>query len=148
MNVLTTPCNAELNICLYVGPRGNGLYMPGFANQTLGKYAYGMCIQETDQDDSPVRAFNLGKGRHVLHMHPVDDGSVWIHVSDVSHNNDVACEVAAIQPEDMEHVTTAFLARLAYGHCGDAAMKLIAQAPKLFGDVLSNDCVTGLRHQC
>ena len=43
----------------------------------------------------------------------------------------------------MECFTTAFLAHLAYGHCGDAAMQLTAHAPELYGDVL-----TGMRGQC
>ena len=57
------------------------------------------------------------------------------------HNNEAACEIAAVQNEGMEYVTTAFMAHLAYGHCGDAAMQLIAQAPELYGDVLANDHV-------
>ena len=120
--------------------------MPGFADRTLGRF--GMCTQEMDHDGTPVPVFNLGKGRPVMHQHPVDVDRVWTHISNVLHNSDAACEVNALQPEDMEYVTTAYLAHLAYGHCGEAAMKLIAQAPDLFGDVLSNDCVTGLRHQC
>ena len=54
---------------------------------------------------------------------------------------------AATQPEGMPYATTAFLDHLAYGHCGDVAEKVIAQAPELFGDVLSNDSMIGLRHQ-
>ena len=47
----------------------------------------------------------------------------------------------------MDHVSSAFLAHLAYGHCGDgAALRLIAQATGLYGDVLSRDCAVGLRH--
>ena len=61
---------------------------------------------------------------------------MWSHISDVLHNNDVAFYIAAVQPEGMEYVTTTFLA---YGHCGDAAMQLIAQALELYGDVLAND---------
>ena len=64
------------------------------------------------------------------------------------HNHDVACDIAAVQSEGMQYVTTAFLAHLAYGHCGDAAMQLIAQAPELYGDVLANDHVKGMRGQC
>ena len=56
--------------------------------------------------------------------------------------------IAAVQPEGMEYVTTAFLAHLAYEHCGDAAMKPIAQAPELFRDVLANDHVTSIRSHC
>ena len=48
----------------------------------------------------------------------------------------------------MEYVITAFMAHLAYEHWGDGAMKLIAQAPELYGDVLANDHVKGMRGQC
>ena len=74
--------------------------------------------------------------------------TVWSHVSDVLHNNDAACEVAAVQNDGMEYVTTAFMAHLAYGHCGDAAMQLIAHALELCGDVLGNDHVKGMCGQC
>ena len=140
MSVLTMPCIAEQNICLYTGPRGNELYMPGFASQTLGKS--GMCTQEMDHDGTPVLVLNLGKGRPIMSTHPVDDDRVWMHISDALHNNDAACDIAAIQPEGIEYVTTTFPAHLTYGPCVDAAMKLIAHAPKLFGDVSSNDHMT------
>ena len=146
MNVIATPCIAEQNICLYTGPRGNELYMPGSADQMLGRFDNR--TQEMDHDGNPVIVFNLGKGRPILSTHPVDDGRVWSHVSDVLHNNDAACEIAAVQNEGMEYVTTTFMARLAYGHCGDAAMQLIAPAPELYGDVLANDHVKGMRGQC
>ena len=146
MNVLATPCIAEQNICLYTGPRGDELYMPGFADQTLRRFD--KCTQEMDHDGNPVIVFNLGKNRPILSTHPVDDGRVWSHVSDVLHNNDAACEIAAVQNEGMEYVTTAFMAHLAYGHGGDATIQLIAQAPELYGDVLANDHVKGMRGQC
>ena len=37
------------------------------------------------------------------------------------------------QPEGMDYMSTAFLAHIAYGHCGDVAMRLIAKASKLYG---------------
>ena len=120
--------------------------MPGFADQSLG--IFDKVTQEMDHDGNPVVVFNLGKGRPIMPTHPVDDGLVWSHVSDVLHNNEAACEIAAVQPEGMEYVTTAFMAHLAYGHCGDAAMQLIAQVPELYGDVLANDHVRGMRGQC
>lgn len=54
------------------------------------------------------------------------------------------------QPADMDYVSTAFLAHLglAYGPCGDAAMRLIAQATDLYGDVPSCESAVGLRHDC
>ena len=146
MTVLATPCITEQDIFLYTVPRGNELYMPGFADQTLGRFD--KCTREMDHDGNPVIVFNLGKGRPILSTDPVDDGRVWSHVSDVLHNNDAACEIAAVQNEGVEYVTTAFMAHLANGHCGDAAMQLIAQAPALFGDVLANDQVKGMRGQC
>ena len=66
----------------------------------------------------------------------------------VLHNNEAACEIAVVQSEGMEYVNTAFLAHLANGHCGDAAMQLIAQAQELYGDVLAHDDVIGMRGQC
>ena len=68
-----------------------------------------------------------------MSTHPVDGGRVWSHVSDVLHNSDAACDIAAVQAEGMQYVTTAFLAHLACGHVGDAAMQLIAQALKCTG---------------
>ena len=101
-----------------------------------------------DHDGNPIIVFNLGKGRPILSTHPVDDGRVWSHVSDVLHNNDTACEIAAVHNEGMEYVTTTFMAHLAHGHCCDAAIQLIAQAPELYGDVMANDHVKGMRGQC
>ena len=146
MNVQAKPCISEQNICLYTGPRGNKLYIPGFADQTLGRLD--KCTQEMDHDGNPVNVFNLGKGRPIMSTHPVDDGRVWSHMSDVLHNNDAACEIAAVQNAGMEYGITAFMAHLAYGHCGNAAMQLIAQAPELYGDVLAIDHVKGMRGQC
>ena len=144
MHVLATPCIAEQNMYLYTGPQGNALYIPGFADQSLG--VFGKCTQEMDHDGNSVIGFNLGKGRPIMNTHPVDDGRVWSHVSDMLHNNDAACEIAAVQNEGMEYVT-AFMAHLAYGHCCDAAMQLNAQAPELYGHVLANDHVKGMRGQ-
>ena len=144
MNVLATPGLTEQNVSLYTGPRGNELCMPGFADQSLG--VCDKVTHEMDHDGNPVVVFNLG--RPIMHTHPVDDGRVWSHMSDVLHNNETACEIAVVQHEGMGYVTTAFMAHLAYGHCGDAAMQLIAQAPELYGDVLANDHVRGMRGQC
>ena len=146
MNVVATPCIAEQNICLSTGPRGNDLYIPGFANQALGKFD--TCTEEMDHNGNPVTVFNQGKGRPIMSAHPVDDGRVWSHMHVVLHNNDAACEIRAVQSEGMEYVTTAFLAHLAYGHCGDAAVHLVPKAPKLYGDALAHDDVIGMRGQC
>ena len=64
LNVLATPCIAEQNICLYTGPGGNELYMPGFADQTLGRFD--KCTHEMVHDGNLVIVFNLGKGRPIM----------------------------------------------------------------------------------
>ena len=48
----------------------------------------------------------------------------------------------------MDYVSTAFLAHLAYGHCGDATMRLIAKASELYGGALSNGQAVGLCVDC
>ena len=41
-------------------------------------------------------------------------------------------DIAAVKhPEGMDCVSIAILAHLAYGHCGDAAMRMIAKASEL-----------------
>lgn len=71
---------------------------------------------------------------------PADDGRVWTQVTDVLHINETACNIAVIRrPVGVDYVSTAFLAHMAYGRCGDAVMRLIAQASELHGDVLSKD---------
>ena len=72
MNVLATPCIAEQNMYLYTGPRGNELYVPGFADQSLG--VFDKCTQEMDHDGNPVIVFNQGKGRPIMNSHPVGIG--------------------------------------------------------------------------
>ena len=137
VNVLATPEINTQNMFLFTGPRGNELIMPGFANQKLGKLFY--CEQEVDNAGSPVLVFNLGKGRPIMRSHPVDNGLTWTDVTDVLKNDTAICEIAAVQqPEGMDYVSTAFLAHLAYGHCGDAAMCLIARASELYGGALSS----------
>ena len=51
-------------------------------------------------------------------------------------------------PQCSNHVSTAFLAHLAYGHCGDAAMRLIAKASEMYGGALSSGQAVGLRVDC
>ena len=132
------------NIFLFTGPRGNVLIMLGFANQKLGKFFD--CEQEVDNAGSPVLVFNLGKGRPIMRSHPVDNGLTWTDVTDVLKNDTAIREIAAVQqPEGMDYVSTAFLAHLAYGYCGDAAMRLIAKASELSGGALSSGQAGGLR---
>ena len=132
MNVLATLEINTQNIFLFTGPRGNVLIMPGLkANQKLGKFFD--CEQEVD-NAGPALTFNLGKGRPIMRSHPVDNGLTWTDVTDALKNDTAIREIAAVQqPEGMDHVSTAFLAHMAYGHCGDAAMCLISKASELYG---------------
>ena len=147
MNILATPEINRQNIFLFAGPHGNELIMSGFASQKLGKFFD--CEQEVDNAGSPVLVFNLGKGRPVMRSHPVDNGLTWTDVTDVLKHDTAIREIAAVQqPEGMDYVSTAFLAHLAYGHCGDAAMRLIAKASELYGGALSTGQALGLRVDC
>ena len=147
MNVLATPEINTQKIFPFTGPRGNELIMPGVANQKLGKFFD--CKQIVDNAGSPVLVFNLGKGRPIMRSHPVDDVIVWTDVTDVLKNDTGTREIAAVQqPGGMEYVSTAFQAHLAYGHCGDAAMRLIAKASELYGGTLSSGHAVGLRVDC
>ena len=124
MNVLATPEINTQNILLFTGPRGNELIMLGFANQKLGKFFESE--REVDNAGSPVLVFKLDKGRPIMRSHPVDNGLTWTDVTDVLKNDTAIREIAAVQqPEGMDYVSTAFLAHLAYGHCGDAATRLL-----------------------
>ena len=123
------------------------MIMPGFANQILGRFFDRE--QEVDNAGSPVLVFNLGKGRPIMRSHPVDDGRERTDVTDVLKNDTAIREIAAVQqPEGMDYVSTVFLVHLAYGHCGDAAMRLIAKASELFGGALTCGQVVGLRVDC
>ena len=47
-------------------------------------------------------------------------------------------EIAAVQePKGLHYVPGGFLAHLMYGHCGDAALRMIAKAPDLYGKGLT-----------
>ena len=85
MNFLATPEVNKQNIFLFSGPRGNELFMPGFANHQLGKCHDGE--QEIDNVGNPVLVFNVGRGRPIMKSHPVDDGLVWTSVTDVLKND-------------------------------------------------------------
>ena len=147
MNVLATPEINSQNISLFTSPRGNELIMLGFANQKLGEFFD--WEHEVDNAGSPVLVFNLGKGRPIMRSHPVDSGLLWRDVTDVLKNDIAIREIAAVQqPAGMDYVSTAFQAHLAYGHCGDAAMRLIAKASELYGGALSSGQAVGLRVDC
>ena len=121
--------------------------MPGFASQKIGQFFD--CEQDIDNAGSPVLVFNLGKGRPIMRSHPVDNGLTWTDVTDVLKNDTAIREIAAVQqPEGMDYVSTAYLAHLAYGHCGDAAMRLIAKASELYGGALASGQAVALRVDC
>ena len=81
--------------------------------------------------------------------HPIDDGLVWTDVTDVLKNDTAIREIAAVQqPEGMDYVSTPFLAHLAYGHCDDAAMRLIAKASELYGGAFYSGQGVDLRVDC
>ena len=48
----------------------------------------------------------------------------------------------------MDYVSTAFLAHLDYGHCGDAAIRLTAKASELYGGALSSGEAVRLHVYC
>ena len=147
MNVLATPKINTQNMFIFTGPRGNDLIMLGFANQKLSKFFD--CGQEVDNAGSPVLVFNLGKGRPITGSQPVDNGLTWIDVTHVLKSDTAIREIAEMQqPEGMDYVSTAFLANLAYGRCGDAAMRLIAKASEMYGGTLSSGEAVGLRVDC
>ena len=84
-----------------------------------------------------------------MRLHPVDNGLVWTDVTDVLKNDTAIREIAAVQQaEGMDFVSTAFVAHLDYGHCGDAVMRLIAKASELYGGALSSGQAVGLRVDC
>ena len=57
-------------------------------------------------------------------------------------------EASVQQPDGMDYVSIAFLPHLAYGQCGDVAMRLIAKALELYGGALSSGQAVGLRVDC
>ena len=84
-----------------------------------------------------------------MRSHLLDNGLVWTEVTDVLKNDNAIREIAAVQqPKGMEYVSTAFLAHLAYGRCGDAAIRLIAKASELYEGALSHGEAVGLRIDC
>ena len=121
--------------------------MPGFANQQLGMFHD--CEQEVVSAGSPILVFNLGRGRPIMQSFPAENGLSLTDVTDVLKNDTHACEIAAVQkPEGMEYISTAFLTHLAYGHCGDAAIRLIAKASEFYGGAMSCGQAVGLHHDC
>ena len=82
-------------------------------------------------------------------VHTLSTGLVWADVPDVLKNDAEIRETAAVQhPAGVDYVFTAFVAHLAYGQCGDAALRLIAKALELCGGALSSGEAEGLRIDC
>ena len=59
-------------------------------------------------------------------------------------------EIPAVQEsKGLHYVPDGFLAHLMYGHCEDAALRMIVKAPDLYGKGLTpmGACAAGLRRQ-
>ena len=132
INLLGTESLRAQNIYLYTGPRGNELTIPGFADQEHG--GHGAIDQKADWNGSPTLVSCLGDARPVWRTSPVDSGVTWMEQSAILHRAKEHREIAAVQePEGVQYVPDGFLANLMYGHCGDAALRMTARAPDLYG---------------
>ena len=121
---------------LYTGPRGNELTIPGFADQEHG--SHGAIDQKADLNGKPILVFCLGDGRPVWRTSHVDSGVTWMEQCAVLHRAKEHREIAAVQePKGLHYVPDGFLAHLMYGHCGDAALRMNAKAPDLYGKGLT-----------
>ena len=132
---------------LYTGPRGNELTIPGFADQEHGSHR--TIDQKADLNGNPILVFCLGDGRPVWRTSHVDSGVTWMEQSAVLHRAKEHREIAAVQePKVLHYVPDGFLARLMYCHCGDAALRMIARAPDLYGKGLTPMGAHGHRLEC
>ena len=148
INLLATESLRAQNLYLYTGPRGNELASPGLADEEHGRH--GAIDLKADSNGNPTLVFCLGDGRPVLRTSPVDDSGVtWMEHSAIFHRAKEHREVAALQePKGVQYVPDGFLAHLMYGHCGDAASRMIARAPKLYGKGLTPMGVDGHLREC
>ena len=132
---------------LYTGPRGKELTIPGFADQEHGYH--GAIHQKADLNDNPTLVFCLGDGRPVWRTSPVDSGGSWMEQSAILHRAKEHREIAAVQePKGLHYVPDDFLAQFMYGQCGDAALRMIAQAPNMYGKGLTPTGARGHRLDC
>ena len=147
IHLLANESLRKQNMYLYTGPRGNELSNPGFADQEHG--SHGTIDQKADLNGNPILVFCLGDGRPVWRTSHVDSGVTWMEQSAVLHRAAEHREIAAVQePKGLHYVPDGFLAHLMYGHCGDAASRMISQAPDLYGDGLTPMGPKGHRLDC
>ena len=90
----------------------------------------------------------LGDGRPVWRTSAVDSGVTWMQHSAVLYRAKEHREIAAVQPKGIHCVPNGFLAHLMYGHWGDAALRMIAKAPDLYGKGLTPMGANGHRLEC
>ena len=147
INLLAAESMRKQNMYLYTGPKGNKLIIPGFADQEYG--SHGTIDQKADLNGNPTLVFCLGDGRPVWRTSPVDSGVTWMEQSAILHRAQEHHEIAAVQePKGLHYVPDGFLAHLMYGHCGDAALRMIPKAPDLYGKGLTHMGACGHRLEC
>ena len=147
INLLATESLRTQNMYLYTGPRGNELTIPGFADQEHGRH--GAIDQKADSNGSPTFVFCLGDGRPVRRTSSVHSGVTWMEQAAILHRAQEHREITAVQePQGLQYVPDDFWAHLMYGHCGDAALRMIAKAPKLYGKGLTPMGANGHRLEC
>ena len=79
----------------------------------------------------------------------VDSGVTWMEQSAILHRAQENREIAAVQQlEGIHYVPNGFLAHLMHGHCGDAALRMIAKAPDLYGKGLTHMGANGHCLEC
>ena len=131
INLLATDSLRAQNMYLYIGPRGNELTIAWFAYREHG--CHGAIDQKVDPNGNPTLVFCLGDARPVWRTSPIDSGVTWMEQSAILHRAEEHCEIAAMQePKGVHYMPDGFLGHLMYGHCGDAALRMIAQAPNLY----------------
>ena len=131
---------------LYTGPGGNELTIPGFADHEHG--SHGTIDQKADLNGNPTLMFCLGDGRPVWRTSPVDSGVTWMEQSAILHPAQEHREIAAVQEPKGLHYVPGVLAHLMYGYRGDAALRMIAKAPDLYGKGLTPVGVNGHHLEC
>ena len=140
MNVLATPCIAEQNICLYTGPRGNELYMHGFANQALGRF--GVCSYRAQhQSNGPVER-KIGQLNESTHAAPLaSDLPAYLrpevymamcHTQNIVPSSALQRELKKKQKERLEKLMKGDGEESSTpGEQGDAAAQAAADSPKV-----------------
>ena len=126
---------------------GNELTIPRSADQKHGRH--GAIDQKVDENGNPTLVNCLGDGRPVWRTSDVDSGVTWMEKSAVLLRAKEPREIAVVlQLEGIHYVPDGLLAHLMYGHCGDAAMRMIAKAPDLYGKGLKPVGANGHHLEC